>query len=107
MSRRLYSSFQRSNHRQNESLKTARMQTFQFCLAFAGFFSILFLNCRFVVGEDCPNMLARWSDRKVNESPAEIRADVHKVLFARATQPEAKAEPVSYTHLTLPTKRIV
>ena len=92
MSRRLYSSFQRSNHRQNESIKITHIQIFQFCLAFAGFLSILLLSRRFVVGEDCPHVLVRSSDRKVIESPAKKRAKVHKVLFARAAQPVAKAD---------------
>ena len=92
MSRRLYSSFQRSNHHQNESIKTKHAQSFQFCLVFAGFVSILLLNCRFVVGENHPHVLARSSGRKVIESPTKKQAELHMVLFARATQPSVKAD---------------
>ena len=83
MSRRLYSSFQRSDHRQNESIKTAHTQTFQFCLIFVGFFSILLPDCSFVVGEDYPNMLLSLSDRKEIKSPTKKRAEVHKVPVVR------------------------
>ena len=91
MSRRLYSSFQRSNHHQNESIKTKHVQKLQFCLALPGFVSILLLNCTFVVGEDCHHVLARSSGRKLIESSTKKRAELHKVLFTRATQPSAKA----------------
>ena len=91
MSRRLYSSFQQSNHHENGALKTAHTQTFWFCLAFIAFLPILQPNRSFVVGADGPNMLLSTSDHKVNKSPTKKRAGLHKVLFA----PKAKAKQLN------------
>ena len=92
MSRRLYSSFQRSNHHQNESIKPStriKFASFVWC-------SPDCLNSSFELqvrcGENHPHTLARSSGRKVIESPTKKQAELHMVLFARATQPSVKAD---------------
>ena len=50
------------------------------------------------------NLLHTSSEGKVLEDPSEMAPEY---VFQRTINPEDAPEPVSYTHLTLPTKRIV
>ena len=118
MSRRPYSSFHRSNHHQNEVIKTVHTQSLRFCLASAVFVTILLLDCSFVVDADGTTTLLATcayaqgtdvegevhsvmpSDRKAIKSPTKKRAELHKVLLAHAPQQEVRADQSKKNVLT-------
>ena len=53
--------------------------------------------------DEVENMGIRWTERRINR--IQFDGVTHEVIYAL---PEIEwPEPVSYTHLTLPTKRIV
>ena len=106
MSRKLYLSFQRSNHHQNKSKQNEYMPPFWCCFAFPILLSILLSNSSFIVAADVPYTLPMLSDQKVNESSTKKRVEVHEVLFARATQPAAKTDrPKKKAFAEVPTDR--
>ena len=45
--------------------------------------------------------------QKIYERPVKVTKDIYPVIARKYKSTPSNVEPVSYTHLTLPTKRIV